>query len=173
MTFTATTLRELRALGLDPDMVDKIVEIFERANIKKPKKGDAADRATRATRLSEDWVLPADWREMAIAMGLRPHEVDREALKMKNWSLSSKNGAKVKWKQTWQNWCVSVLERAGRPINQPGVTDGKAGEITPDKFDEKTWRAIAQRFKQTEIWDSKAWGPPPTQMDCLMPAGLL
>ena len=53
MTFTATTLRELRALGLEPDMVDKVVEIFERANVKKPKKGGAVDRA--AASLARAW----------------------------------------------------------------------------------------------------------------------
>ena len=45
MTFTSTTIRKLRALGLDQETFDKVLEIFEEAKESKPKKkGGAADR---------------------------------------------------------------------------------------------------------------------------------
>lgn len=170
MTFTSTTIKELRALGLGDELNDKILEIFERANVKKPKK--AAGAAERGTRLAEDWVLPAEWRDLAIGLGLRGNEVDREAMKIKNWSMSSPNGAKVKWKQTWQNWCISMLERAGRPVLTPAEAGGGAVAAGPESFTSETWYAIAKRVKGGAPWNAE-WGPPPNRMDCLMPAGLL
>lgn len=169
MTFTSTTIKELRALGLGDELNDRILEIFERANVKKPKKAAAASE--RGTRLTEDWALPAEYRELAIGLGLRPAEVDREALKMKNWSMSSPNGAKVKWKQTWQNWCISMLERAGRPVLTP-VAPGAAVSEGPESFNEATWRAIAKRVRAGQPW-SQDWGSGPDKMDCMMPPHLL
>lgn len=168
MTFTATTLRKLRELDLPVATLDRILEIFEEAKEAKPKK--AAEKAARATRLPEDWKLPADWRELAIGLGLRDFEVTREADKMRNWSRSSKNGAKLDWKATWRNWCVSVLERAGRPVLTPNAPAPAAGD--PAQFDQATWSAIAKRVKGGTPWNP-SWGPPPGRMDCLMPAGML
>jgi hypothetical protein len=146
MTFTSTTIKELRALGLGDEMNDRILEIFERANVKKPKKAAAA--VERATRLAENWVLPAEWRELAVGLGLRGAEVDREAMKIKNWSMSSKNGAKLNWKSTWRNWCIGMLEEAGRPVLTPAEAGGGAkSSAGPETFDEKTWAAIAKRVK--------------------------
>lgn len=171
MTFTSTTIKELRALGLGDEINDRILEIFERANEKKPKKAPGA--AARGTRLAEDWVLPAEWRELAVGLGLRGNEVDREAMKIKNWSRSSPKGIKIDWKSTWRNWCISMLERAGRPVLAPAEAGGSAAPANgPETFDEGTWRAIAKRVKAGAPW-SQEWGPPPTRMDCLMPAGLL
>ncbi len=175
MTFTATTLRELRALGHEPDRGDKVVEILERAHGKKPKKGGAVDRAARGTRLPDDWMLPEDWKQWALATGLRAPEVVREALRFKNYwtSATGAKGIKLNWERTWQNWCVSTLERAGRPVTPPQApTAAPAAAGGPETFDDATWRAIAKRVKAGAPW-SQEWGPPPSRMDCLMPAGLL
>lgn len=171
MTFTSTTIKELRALGLGQEMEDRILEIFERANVKKPKKGGAADKVARGTRLAEDWKLPDEWRQLAIGIGLRPHEVDREAGRMRDWSRSSPKGIKLDWKATWRNWCILMLERAGRPVLTPAEA-GPASPAGPAGFSDETWRAIAKRVKGGAPWNQE-WGPPPGRMDCLMPVGLL
>jgi hypothetical protein len=175
VTFTSTTLRKLRALNLGADIEDRILEIFEEARISKPKKGGAADRAVRGTRLPDDWDLPAEWRDYALRVGLRPAEVSREAAKFKNYwtAQSGAKGIKMRWDSTWRNWCISMLERAGRPIATPSA-DGKpaAAPDDPTKFTDETWRAIAKRVQAGAQWNP-AWGPPPGRMDCLIPDGLL
>lgn len=174
MTFTSTTVRNLRALGLEPEMVDKILEIFEEAKTAKVKaKGGAADRAARGTRLPDDWALPAEWRAAAMQMGLTAREVDREAIKFKNyWSNQpGVKGVKLLWDRTWENWCISTLERAGRTPN-PAHGAPAAASAGPGSFDDATWRAIAKRYREDQQWREE-WGPPPGRMDCHMPAAYL
>lgn len=175
MTFTRTTLQRLRALNLGQEIEDKILEIFEEANLSKPrKKGDKADRQERGTRLAEDWALPAEWRAWALQIGLQPFEVDREARKFHRWALNAKGdkGIKLRWDLTWQNWCEKMLSDAGR---QPLAVNGTAPAAPaggPETFTDATWRAIAKRVKSGATWNP-AWGPPPDRMDCQMPDGYL
>jgi hypothetical protein len=68
----------------------------------------------RATRLSKAWTLPEEWREWAVKT--RPDvDPDLEATKMRNWSLSSKNGAKLDWEATWHNWIFGANPSRGSP----------------------------------------------------------
>lgn len=71
----------------------------------------------KASRLPADWMLPDEWRQDAIAVGLPPPRVDIEAAKMRDWSRSSKNGAKLDWRASWRNWCRGAAENIapGRP----------------------------------------------------------
>lgn len=179
MTFTRATLTKLRALNLPQETEDAILEIFEEAQLSKPKKkGCAEDRAVRGSRLPEDWVLPAEWREWALAVGLRPNEVSREADKFRNYWLAQPNGKGVKlaWRGTWRNWCYSTLERAGRPVlTPPGANDAGAGGASqdgPEAFTDATWRAIAKRVKGGASWRDE-WGPGPDRIDCKMPVEYL
>lgn len=173
MTFTVTTIRKLRALGLDQATTDAVLEIFEEARESKPKKGGVADRAARGMRLQDDWALPAEWRQWAITLGLRPNEADREARNFKSYWLNcvGAKGIKLKWDLTWQTWCRRTLERLGRPMNDPDGTPGAASG-GPGAFDGATWSAISKRFKAGAPW-SPDWGPPPGRMDCQMPAEYL
>jgi hypothetical protein len=179
MTFTTTTLKALRALGLGDEMNDKILAIFEEARESKPKKkGDSADRQARGTRLADDWVLPTEYSEAAMRMGLRANEITREAVKFKNYWVNQpgQKGVKLRWGQTWDNWCMSTLERAGRqPILACAASSGSGGPSGegPETFTDATWRAIAKRYKATGQWNSAGWGPPPGRMDCKMPDAYL
>lgn len=67
-----------------------------------PPKSQPARR--KATRLTADWVLPPEFREHARSVGLSEREIDRQADRMRNWSLSAKGGAKLDWLATWRNW---------------------------------------------------------------------
>lgn len=175
MTFTRATLTKLRALNLPPETVDAILEIFEEAQLSKPKKkGSAADRRDRGTRLAEDWALPAEWREWAKARGLHDLEINREAVKFKRHWLNAKGdrGIKLRWDLTWQTWVDKALEYLGRPprdISPAGAPKPNGG---PDGFDDETWRAIARRVKAGAPWNPE-WGSAPDKMDCLMPAHIL
>lgn len=175
MTFTSTTIRKLRELGLDQETFDRILEIFEEAKEAKPKKnGSAADREARGTRLAEDWQLAPEWREWALAIGLQPREVVREAISFKTYWLNcaGAKGLKLKWNLTWQTWCRRMLERAGRQPIEPETSGGVALAAGPEAFTDRTWQAIAKRIKAGGPWNPE-WGPPPGRMDCQMPVEYL
>lgn len=174
MTFTRTTLAKLRALNLPQETVDQILEIFEEAHLSKPKKkGSAEDRRERGTRLPADWQLPPEWRDKAAAMGLHHLEVNREAVKFKNYWINAAGdrGLKLRWDLTWDNWCLSTLERTGRAPK--ALASSPTAKVEgPESFTDATWQAIAKRYKGGAAWN-EAWGPPPGRMDCLMPVQYL
>lgn len=170
MPFTSTTIKKLRELNLPQTTFDKILEIFEDAQLSKPrKKGDAADRKERGTRLPDDWILPAEWRQWSVELGMRPHEADREGRNFKSYWLNcvGAKGIKLKWKLTWETWCRRTLERQGRPMNEPGAPTPAPAD-GPDSFNDATWAAISKRWKSSGQW-SPEWGPNPSRMDCRMP----
>lgn len=178
MTFTTTTLRKLRALGLDDATFDAVLEIFEDAQQSKPKKkGGADDRAARGTRLPEDWRLPPELQKYALDIGLKPREVQIEERKFRDYWIQQpgQKGIKITWAGTWRNWCLSMLERAGRaPILPESGPNGSGGVSEgPETFTDATWAAIAKRFKATGQWNSTSWGPEPGRMDCQMPETFL
>lgn len=174
MTFTGTTIRKLRELNLDQATFDAVLEIFEEAKESKSrKKGGVADRRERGTRLEPDWQLPTEWRDRAAAMGLHHLEINREAVKFKNYWLNARGdkGIKLRWDLTWDNWCLGALERLGRAPKAVGAgAPEPAGG--PESFTSATWAAIGRRYKSSGQW-SPEWGPPPGRMDCQMPVEYL
>jgi hypothetical protein len=102
--------------------------------------------AKRATRLAEDWVLPVEWRADALEAELPESLISLEAEKMRDWSRSAKNGAKIDWHAAWRNWAreaASRLARAGpgrreRPDhfkNYARELNGQAGNTGSDGRD--------------------------------------
>lgn len=172
MTFTSTTIRKLRALNLEETIFEKVLEIFEEAKEVK-KKGSAADRKERGTRLPADWVLPKSWGDWSLSIGMHRSEIVREATKFKNYWLNAAGakGIKLKWDLTWQNWCLGMLERAGREVIQAKV-HFPAGGLEQDQYSSETWEAIVRRFKSTGNWNP-GWGPSPSEIGCKMPARFL
>ena len=124
--------------------------------------------------MPDDWVLPEDWRQWALRIGLQPREVVREATSFKNYWLNcpGQKGVKLRWDLTFQTWCRRMLERAGRQPIEAEIIDAVPVEAGPAAFTDATWRAIAKRYRSSNTWNP-AWGPPPDRMDCLMPDGLI
>lgn len=84
--------------------------------------------SARAVRLAENWQLPVEWRKDAIDTGLPEHLIDAEAANMRDWSLSSPQGAKRDWRAMWRNWCRKAVKdlpraRAGPPGRKPNIKD--------------------------------------------------
>lgn len=73
----------------------------------------------KSVRLSESWTLPTGWGQDAIEAGLPAHLIDLEASKMRDWSLSSPNGAKKDWRAAWRNWCRGAAEKLPRARGSP------------------------------------------------------
>lgn len=68
----------------------------------------------KAVRLPSDWELPLDWEGEAEAMGLPRNRIAIEAQTMRDWSLSSPDGAKRDWHAAWRNWVRRAVERLPR-----------------------------------------------------------
>lgn len=86
----------------------------------------------RAHRLPEDWIVPPEWIDEAMAEGMTRARALAEAERMKNWSLAGgKNAAKVNWHAAWRNWYRDKLgdTRSNVPV---GVRDAN-GNLT-NKF---------------------------------------
>ncbi len=60
---------------------------------------------TKGTRLSEDWQLPEDWKNWAIAQRPDLH-VLQIAEEFKDYWISKtgQGGTKLNWLATWRNW---------------------------------------------------------------------
>lgn len=94
---------------------------------------------TRAARLPVDWVLPGEWRQDAVKAGLPQSRIDLEAEKMRDWSLSSPNGAKRDWRAAWRNWVKGAVEKLPRgspkssPFERPDHFKNLAQELTDEQ----------------------------------------
>ena len=89
-------------------------------------------QSKRASRLPADWALPEEWLQEAIAAGLSRQRALSEAERMKNWSLSNKNGAKLDWLAAWRNWYRDKAEpllASARPPDRPPRNAGEAARL--------------------------------------------
>lgn len=64
----------------------------------------------RASRLAADWTPPPEWIDEAVGKGMPRITALSEAERMKNWSLSTRSGAKLDWLATWRNWYSDKIE---------------------------------------------------------------
>lgn len=73
------------------------------------------ENSKRGHRLPNDWELPGEWRDWA-AENTPNIDPDWEASKFRDYwqAKAGSQAAKVDWKKTWQNWCRTAEERAGR-----------------------------------------------------------
>jgi uncharacterized protein YdaU (DUF1376 family) len=60
----------------------------------------------RGSRLSDDWVLPKEWGEWAVAQGWSETAIRLEADKFRDFWISKagKDAVKLDWLATWRNW---------------------------------------------------------------------
>jgi hypothetical protein len=87
-----------------------------RLEVSGKKEGEARQRAYR---LKADWTLPDEWLQEALAEGMSRVAALASAERMKNWSLSAKDGAKLDWHATWLNWFRRDLAKATAPPDKP------------------------------------------------------
>lgn len=88
----------------------------------------------RRSRLPEDWRLPKEWGEYALAKGIDEVSVRREAVQFAD-HHRSKGNLMVDWKAAWRTWVRNSIkfrdERyGGRVQPRPGYVDaGAFGQI--------------------------------------------
>jgi hypothetical protein len=71
----------------------------------------------RGTRLPADFRPSPEMREYARRQGMSDAQIDTEATKIRDWSASSPNGAKLNWPAAWRNW----VTRNGHKRNGHGT----------------------------------------------------
>lgn len=76
----------------------------------------------KATRLPEDWKLPEEWRNWALAErpDLNPDKVAEEFRDY--WiAIPGKGGTKLNWQATWRNWVRRQKRGAEPPRRAPEI----------------------------------------------------
>lgn len=63
-------------------------------------------KSAKGSRLPNDWRLPMDWGQWAVAQGVDEIAVRREAEKFRDYwtGVSGQKGVKLDWQATWRNW---------------------------------------------------------------------
>lgn len=102
----------------------------------------ASSKKKRGTRIKDDWVLPKDWGEWALAEGWPEHAIRLEAQKFHDhWKAApGQKGVKLDWQATWRNWMRNSKSRKNQRFgeNDPTTTDPTLDAI-----------AIAARMRRT------------------------
>ncbi len=115
---------------------------------------------TRAARLPADWTLPVEWQADAIKAGLPADRIDLEAEKMRDWSLSSPNGAKRDWRAAWRNWVKGAADKLPKSRGSPPRQSQPRGS---DFFDMEAERLRNERAGSSRgyqgDWDDAAGVP--------------
>lgn len=79
-----------------------------------------SERASRGTRLSPDWSPSEQDRSAAKQEGLSELEIDKEALRFRDYWIgrAGSGGVKLDWSATWRNWIRTAAEKLGKtPVN--------------------------------------------------------
>jgi hypothetical protein len=82
----------------------------------KNSKRQNSERASRGTRLSGDWSPCEADRLSARSEGFSDFEIDREAVRFRDYWISraGSGGVKLDWSATWRNWVRTSAEKLGK-----------------------------------------------------------
>lgn len=121
---------DLKKLGFvaDPKGSAKAAPLTQNPEARSQREKEDANASSkkdaRGTRLPEDWVLPKEWGEWALAEGFDEATIRAEAAKFRDYWIS-RAGAQARkrdWQATWRNW----MRNAGVPRRQFTTIDGVA-----------------------------------------------
>jgi len=94
---------------------------------------------SRGTRIDPQWSPSSPDRQAASDEGLSAFEIDREALRFRDYwaGRAGAGGVKLDWAATWRNWVRSTAEKLGKTPKRAGAVAGTADdgliEITDDE----------------------------------------
>ncbi len=98
-----------------PSQCDAATVLHRDTNLKKDSMRHN-NRASRGTRLSPDWSPTGRDRAAAEKEGLSAREIDKEALRFRDYWIgrAGSGGVKLDWSATWRNWVRTAAERLGK-----------------------------------------------------------
>lgn len=82
----------------------------------------------RLCRLTIDFRPSQAMRDFAGKLGLSNSQIDDEAEKIRDWSMSSPNGTKLDWEATWRGW---VRKASAAPPARAGPNGHKPEHLDP------------------------------------------
>ena len=110
-------------LDIDVD-VDKNQEAAQSASPPPEVPRETPKPARKGTRLDPEQPLPPAWSEIARGLGLAPESTYRKFLNY--WvAKAGRDAAKLDWTRTFENWCLTELERL------PGAPKPQAPAFRP------------------------------------------
>jgi hypothetical protein len=126
-----------------------------------------SDRASRGTRIDPDWKASEEDRAVARQEGFSDSEIDREALRFRDFWIgkAGSGGVKLDWASTWRNWVRTSADRLGkRPVGAAASEAvagfyAKFGSEEQDAWDEYGKAKSGKTFPR----DSKGGWRHPTQ----------
>lgn len=119
----------------------------------------------RACRMPDDFQPDLDF---AIGEGLSHSEANLEAAKIRDWSKSSPNGAKLDWPATWRSWVRRVISDRKRPHQQAPPARHRS---IVDVIDERLEQENASSFEFYRTIDAEPVTGPPSSPDLRVIAG--
>jgi len=133
----------------------------------KNSKRQNSDRPSRGTRIDPDWKPSDADRATARQEGFSDSEIDREALRFRDFWIgkAGAGGVKLDWASTWRNWVRTSADRLGkRPASAETSGEGtgfyaKFGSEEQDAWDEFGKAKSGKTFPR----DSKGGWRHPTQ----------
>jgi uncharacterized protein YdaU (DUF1376 family) len=124
----------------DLDQANATNSLKPKATIPEPepdtvKREANASPKKRASRLSENWVLPADWGKWAVSEGWAESVVRSEAEKFRDYwiGVGGQKGAKLDWQATWRNWMRNSKKPQFSAIN--GGQNGQPANKSQRRMD--------------------------------------
>jgi hypothetical protein len=132
---------ESAEIPVSPILQDKDIKISKRQN---------SERVSRGTRIDPHWSPSAADRQAASDEGLHGPEIDREALRFRDYwaGRAGAGGVKLDWAATWRNWVRSTAEKLGRsPKSQAVAVDDKSFYAKQDSEELEAWDAYGMKTK--------------------------
>lgn len=138
---------------------------------------EAAPPATkRGTRLRIDWAPSAGDLLYAASKGLSATDIAREAEKFKNHWLSKpgKEGCKIRWDLTWQNWVLGAHQVRPAPGAVVAFKPRPPAQVRLDipALSDGDWLKHLNAFNSRNEWDRAILGPTPLERGCGAPRKL-
>lgn len=126
-----------------PSQCDADTVLYRDTKIKNSKKQNS-ERASRGTRIDPQWSPSSLDLQAASDEGLSAPEIDREALRFRDYwaGRAGSGGVKLDWPATWRNWVRSTSEKLGRsPKSQSSATSDSSFLAKPDSEELEAWDA--------------------------------
>jgi hypothetical protein len=103
-----------------PSQCDNGVVLHRDTNIKNSKRQNS-DRPSRGTRIDPNWMPSEADRLTARNEGFTDAEIDREALRFRDYWVgrAGSGGVKLDWAATWRNWVRTSAEKLGKTPIRP------------------------------------------------------
>jgi hypothetical protein len=131
-----------------PSQCDVSPVLHREKNIRKSSMQNS-ERSSRGSRIASDWSPTMADRQAATDEGFSNQEIDREALRFRDYwtAKAGAGGVKLDWQATWRNWVRNSAEKLGKSPTRSatdvaGADDGKIEVTDPEQLE--AWDAYAR-----------------------------